>query len=180
MGSFYRVAVLVLGAAGHAGCSPIGTTKGDAEKVAPPVAGRDGEGRFLQLSNYRGQVVLLDFWYTNCPHCRNFEPHEKALVRQYEGRPFVILGVNTDPDPETLLKTQQTAQLPWRSLWDGPHGSVVRDWGVQGFPTIYLIDHVGRVRFKSEGIPPSALATLRQKVDQLVHEAEQQSGAGGN
>jgi thiol-disulfide isomerase/thioredoxin len=179
MAPVVRVAVVVLAGVGHAGCSPIGTTTGEAEKVAPPIAGRDAEGRFLQLSDYRGQVVLLDFWYTNCPHCRNFEPHEKALVRQYAGRPFVILGVNTDSTPEKLLETQQTAQLPWRSWWDGPQGPIVRDWSVRGFPTIYLIDHLGRIRYKSEGIPPS-LATLLQKVDQLVEEAEQHARSQGN
>jgi cytochrome oxidase Cu insertion factor (SCO1/SenC/PrrC family) len=167
-----RIAVALVVAGTLAGCSRVPTTIGEPEKLAPPIAGRDGEGRFMQLADYRGQVVLLDFWYTNCPHCRNFEPHEKALLKRYENRPFTILGVNTDPSQETLQKTQRAAQLPWRSWWDGPKGPICSTWGVQGFPTIYLIDHVGRIRYKAEGMPPSEVEKLNQTIARLVQEAE--------
>ena len=161
-----------------AGCAPMGTGTGDAYKAAPPIAGQDGDGRFMQLADFRGQVVLLDFWFTHCPHCREFEPHEKALLKSYAGRPFVVLGVNADPDREMLQKTQQEAHLPWRSWWDRPKGPIAWDWNVQAYPTVYLIDHRGRIRHRSEGVPPSELAALREKIEQLVQEAEQHGREG--
>src|SRR5438105_9037394 len=62
---------------------------------APEIKGEDMDGKPLKLSDYRGKVVLLDFWGFWCAYCLRYIPHEKDLVRQYEGRPFVLLGVNT-------------------------------------------------------------------------------------
>ena len=133
----------------------------------------------MQLKDFKGKVVLLDFWYTDCQHCKAFEPYERGFHKHYEGRPFVILGVNADPTREMLVQTQQKAHLPWRSWYDGRNGPIATRWDVRGFPTVYLIDHLGRIRFESPGLPPYKLAALEQKVEQLVQEAEQAS-AGGN
>jgi thiol-disulfide isomerase/thioredoxin len=175
-----RLAALLLLAGVSAGCSQVGPSSGDAGKAAPPIAGQDGEGRFMRLSEFQGKVVLLDFWYSACGPCRAFEPEEKALLKAYEGRPFVILGINADPSREKLVKTQQDAELPWRSWYDGPNGPIASRLGVRAFPTVYLIDHLGRIRFHSEGMPPYRVTALEKKLEELVQEAEQQGAAGGN
>ena len=63
---------------------------------------RGGRGRsgFSQLRYFRGKVVLLSFWFSTCPPCRDLFPHEQRLVKLYQGKPFVMLGVNLDAKAE--------------------------------------------------------------------------------
>jgi hypothetical protein len=72
-------------------------------------------------------------------------PHERSLVKKMQGRPFVILGVNSDADRDTVKKVQVSEKLTWRSFWDGgsTDGPIARQWNVSGWPTLYLIDHRG-------------------------------------
>lgn len=72
-------------------------------------------------------------------------PHERSLVAKFEGRPFAIVGINSDENREELKKTIQDEKITWRSFWDGgsPDGPIANAWGVNGWPTIYLIDHNG-------------------------------------
>ena len=97
--------------------------------------------------------------------------HERSLVKRYQGRPFVLLGVNTDKDAADLKRVQKERGITWRSFVDGPPGGpIVREWGIEGFPTMFLIDPQGNVRYSHLG-PPTA-EELDGEIDQLVHEAE--------
>jgi hypothetical protein len=98
--------------------------------------------------------------------------HERSLVQRYQGQPFVLLGVNVDAKRETLARAEQKAGLTWRSVWDGPDGPVAREWKVSALPSVYLIDHRGRVRFECTGPPDPA--ELDRRVEALVREAESQ------
>ena len=74
-------------------------------------------------------------------------PHERSLVKQFEGRPFVIIGVNSDDDREVLKERLKAEQITWRSFWDGgsTDGPIASRWNVRGWPTVYLIDHEGKI-----------------------------------
>ena len=77
-------------------------------------------------------------------------PHERSLVEDYADQPFALLGVNSDPDREKLKETLVEKDLTWRSWWDqSTGGPIAKQWNVQGWPTIYLIDDLGRIRFKN-------------------------------
>ena len=97
-------------------------------------------------------------------------PHERSLVQRYQGRPFALVGVNTDADVATLKQVEKDGKFPGRSFWDGPHGPICAEWNIEGFPTIYLIDAKGMVRFTHLG-PPSA-ETLDGEIEQLLKERE--------
>jgi hypothetical protein len=92
-------------------------------------------------------------------------------VQRYQGQPFVVLGVNSDPSPEALRQVQEAKQLPWRSWWDGPGGPVARRWGATALPTVVLLDARGAVRWRSQGRPDAA--ELEREIEQLLHEAPQ-------
>ncbi len=97
--------------------------------------------------------------------------HERSLVQRYQGRPFVLQGVNTDRDVETLNRVQEEQQLTWRSWFDGPGGGpITEEWGVVGMPSIFLIDAKGMVRYAHEGEPDAK--TLEGEIETLVKEAE--------
>ncbi len=78
-------------------------------------------------------------------------PHERSLVKDYAGRPFALLGVNSDSDREKLKATIQEKELTWRSFWNGgsTRGPISSAWNVKGWPTIYLIDHEGMIYKKN-------------------------------
>ena len=97
-------------------------------------------------------------------------PHERSLVERYQQRPFVILGVNLDEVPSAQRRFEQWEDLHWRSWHDGPAGPIAESWHVTALPTVYLIDHKGIIRFKSEGAPNTD--ELDRKVEMLVKEAE--------
>jgi peroxiredoxin len=99
-------------------------------------------------------------------------PHERSLVKRMEGRPFALLGINTDRTREELQKTIQTKELNWRDWWD-KDGAIADAWSVDGFPCLFLIDHKGVVRRRFDG-PPKKEKDLDEAIDKLVEEAEKE------
>ena len=77
-------------------------------------------------------------------------PHERSLVKRLEGKPFVLLGINSDSDREQLKTTLEEERITWRSWWDqgSVTGPIQTQWNVTVRPTIYVLDGQGVVRFK--------------------------------
>ena len=76
-------------------------------------------------------------------------PHEKKLVKLLDGKPFALLGINSDGDAETVKKILAEQEITWRQAIDGStDGPLATDWNVNGWPTIYILDTKGVVRFK--------------------------------
>jgi len=118
-------------------------------RIAPELAGKDLDGKPMKLSDYRGKVVLLSFWGTWCAPCMALVPKERSLVERLEGKPFVLLGINGDEDREQAKKAAERERMTWRSWWDGsPPGPIAEAWNVKGWPTLYLLDREGIIRFK--------------------------------
>ena len=98
-------------------------------------------------------------------------PHERSLVQKFSGRPFAILGVNSDKDREMLKEVMEKEQITWRSFWCGPEGTrgpIPTQWNVQGWPTLYYIDHKGVIRAKNL----RREAEVDELLEKLVREAE--------
>jgi AhpC/TSA family len=78
-------------------------------------------------------------------------PHERSLVQRLAGKPFALIGVNSDDDRNALKAALVEEQITWRSFWNGggTDGPISRAWGVESWPTIYVIDHEGVIRFKN-------------------------------
>ena len=83
-------------------------------------------------------------------------PHERSLVKKLTDKPFALIGVNSDRDLEALKPVLEKEQITWRSFWNGPKGTggpISEEWNVQGWPTLYIIDHKGIIRHKFLGSP---------------------------
>jgi len=76
-------------------------------------------------------------------------PHERSLVKRLEGKPFALIGVNTDGDRNEVKTRSVNDQVTWRSFFDGRTNRICGDWNINSFPTIYIIDHKGVIRFKN-------------------------------
>lgn len=98
-------------------------------------------------------------------------PHEKALVKRLEGRPFALLGVNSDP-ADKIKKMCEDEGITWRSAVEGStSGPIPKKWNVTGWPTIYVIDAKGVIRYKNvRG------AAMDKAVDALLEELEKEQG----
>ena len=77
-------------------------------------------------------------------------PHERSLVKELAGKPFTILGINSDRDREALKTVMEEEEITWRSWWDGgsTNGPIATQWNISGWPTIYILDHKGTIRYK--------------------------------
>ncbi len=77
-------------------------------------------------------------------------PHERSLVKKLAGKPFALIGVNSDPDREGLKPVLQRERITWRSFWNGPlgtNGPIANKWKVEAWPSIWIIDHEGVIRY---------------------------------
>ena len=77
--------------------------------------------------------------------------HERSLVQRFAGQPFVLLGVNADESLERLQQVQEKSHLTWASWWDGPDGPIAAAWKVDRYPSFFLIDRQGVIRWRQVG-----------------------------
>jgi peroxiredoxin len=141
-------------------------------KKAPEIVGEDLDGKPMKLSDYRGKVMVLEFGGSRCSSCVTFGRHLRKLIDHYSGRPFVGIGVNTDEDRKDAKAFVEKNKFTWRSFWNGPKGSaggIVKDWNVQAFVTVYVIDHTGAIRSKTTRGPE-----LDPLIEELVKKAEKE------
>ena len=124
--------------------------------LAPEIAGIDLDGKPMKLSDYRGRVVLMNFWATWCFPCMKLIPHEVALAKTFQGQPFDIVGINCDTNIPGARAAAARTGMTWRSFRDqvNQKPTVTTDWKVVGFPALYLIDHHGTIRKRWIGYPP--------------------------
>jgi len=115
---------------------------------APELVSRDLEDREVKLSDYRGKVVVLDMWATWCGPCRGMIPHEREMIERLKDKPFALISVSVDDEKETLQKFLETEKMPWTHWWNGAHGKLIDTLNLNHYPTIYVIDQKGIIRFK--------------------------------
>ena len=141
---------------------------GVARQPAPEIEGDDADGRRFKLSDYRGQVVVLTFSGNWCGPCVGMYPEERELVRDLKDQPFALLSVNTDKRRESLRESIAAGKVTWRCWWDGePGGPIATSWGIDAYPTVYILDWRGAIRFKAVGA-----RKLREAVVTLLAEAD--------
>ena len=137
---------------------------------APEIDGVDLDGVDFKLSDYKGKVVMLDFWAAGAARAWSFCRMEKSWWRNIKDRPFVALGVNTDKDVSLPKNCKDLAMplLGGRLRRRRPHLHA----GHQGFPTVYVIDHEGIIRFARDRVN---VAELDGTIQRCVRKAEGKS-----
>lgn len=97
-------------------------------------------------------------------------PHERSLVKRLKDKPFALLGINSDPKSRVKAAIKRE-NITWRSFWDGGNtgGPIATKWNVSGWPTIYVLDHKGVIRYKNvRG------AAMDKAVDELLKKMEKE------
>lgn len=142
--------VAVLLTAPGAACAAGGTMKPWSGGATPPLSLRDVEGREHKLADYKGKVVVLNFWATWCDPCREEMPSMQRLQDKLAGKPFVILAVDYGEGPPRVKGFLKTLPVRFTVLLDRDT-SAATAWKVEVLPTTLVIDAEQRVRFVAVG-----------------------------
>jgi thiol-disulfide isomerase/thioredoxin len=122
-------------------------------EMAPPLQAQDLLGKSVNKENWAGKVVLVNFWATWCPPCREEIPELLELKKEYKDR-LEIVGISEDDDPpESVLKFARQKRMTYPIVMATPE--LIESYGgVPALPTSYLIDTQGRVVQKHSGLYP--------------------------
>jgi thiol-disulfide isomerase/thioredoxin len=134
---------------------------------------RTADGGAVNLADFRGKVVYVDFWASWCPPCLVSIPLLNELRDKYvaAGKPFEVLAVNVDSDPEDGIEFLLDEPVNYVVVSD-PEGKTPALYGVPGMPTSYLVDAEGRVRLVHEGFKRSDIELIEAEVVKLLEEME--------
>lgn len=135
-----------------------------AKVVGQPAAAfetTDIDGKKVGLADLNGKVVVLDFWYRGCGWCIKAMPQMNGLAEDFAGRPVAIFGMNTDRDEADARFVIEKMGLKYPTL---KATGLPEKFGVQGFPTLIVIDPAGNVHDVHVGYTP----TLREDVGRQI------------
>jgi peroxiredoxin len=136
-------------------------------KVFPDFAELDLDGKPLSIANYKGKIVLLDFWATWCGPCLAELPNVVAAYKKYHARGFEIIGVSLDRanSREKLIEFMKNREMTWAQFYDGKYwdNKLSRQYGIESIPATFLLDGEGRVVAKDLRGP-----ALDEKLDKLL------------
>lgn len=129
----------------------------------------DLSGKKHKLSDFKGKVVLLDFWATWCGPCRLSTPALVALNAKLKGRKAAIIGLSIDEDPAVIppfLKKMNVTHLVLHAGSD----PVSLSYDVRGIPAFYILDKKGRIRKMYPGYRPGLEKDWERVIDSLLEE----------
>ena len=126
------------------------------------------EKQQISNANLRGKVVLLDFWGTWCPPCRESVPILRDLNKRFSSKGgFQLIGVSSDDD-EDVWKTFIAAQkMDWSEYID-LSGTVQESFKIESFPTFIVVDKDGVIRFRQSGVGPSTAGDLDDAISKAL------------
>ncbi len=136
-------------------------------KPAPDFEGTGADGRPVKLSDFRGKVVVLAYWFSSCGPCLRAIPDEKALVARMKGRPFTLVGVVSDGLTDEARKVIASHGIDWPNVLTGGDKVAAR-YHVASNPAYFVIDAGGTIRAKGQ----RELDAVARLAEQLVGEAE--------
>ena len=135
--------------------------------ATPPLDLTDANGARHRLSDYRGKVILLNFWATWCEPCRAELPSIERLRAALAGRPFLVLAVQMGGSARTAQDTAEELGLRFPLLLDRD-STVTAAWGVKMLPTSFLVGRDGTLAFSHPGELDWSSIEARRRVEALV------------
>ncbi|MBI5056623.1 MAG: TlpA family protein disulfide reductase [Nitrospirae bacterium] len=136
---------------------------------APDFTLKDMSGKSVTLSSFKGKLVVLNFWATWCPYCRQERPHLKSLYETYKGKDLVIIAVSTDRSEKPLKKFMEYNPAPYIVLSD-TEGFAAVPYNVMSLPTTFLIDREGKISRKFMGMVEWEDRDAKGLIDKLLNQ----------
>ncbi len=126
----------------------------------------------LSNASLRGKVVLLDFWGTWCPPCRESVPILRDLNKKYAGKPFQLVGISSDNDEDVWKTFIQAQHMDWSEYID-LSDEVLQAFKIESFPTYIVLDKDGVIRFRQSGLGEYTQGELADAINKaLKHESD--------
>jgi thiol-disulfide isomerase/thioredoxin len=129
----------------------------------PELSGKSGTGEKIELSQFAGKIVVVDFWATWCEQCLEEAPHMVELNKKWSSEGFQILGVSLDSDAQKMLSVAKEKGFDWPHIfggqvWKSPQSIA---WDIEALPTTFLIGPDGAILWT--GHPNEGLEEAIQK-----------------
>jgi thiol-disulfide isomerase/thioredoxin len=134
---------------------------------APDFSFTTHENENLSNAALHGKVVLLDFWGTWCPPCRESVPVVRGLQKKYAGKMFQIVGISSDDDEEVWRTFIQAQQMSWSEYID-LSGKVQQAFKIDSFPTYIVLDKDGVIRYRQSGFGEATQADLEEAINKAL------------
>lgn len=144
-------------------------SSGLSGQPAPDFALKNSSGENIRLSEYRGDVVMINFWATWCGPCRQEMPLLDELYSRYERVGFSLLGVNIDDDANRAMEMINELGLSFPVLFDATK-EVSRLYQVDAMPVTVIVDREGNVRHVHQGYKPGYEQKYLDQVRALLRE----------
>ena len=159
------LAALLLGSV-LAATTAVASSPGTA---APDFTLKSSSGDNLRLSDYRGEVVMINFWASWCAPCRQEMPLLDELYKEYQPLGFTILGVNVEEDSSQARKMLGDIPVSFPVLFDNS-SKVSKLYDVVAMPSTVLVDRDGNIRYLHQGYKPGYEETYQEQVRALIRE----------
>lgn len=137
-------------------------------RMAPPFELITMDGQKISLDDLKGKVLLLDFWATWCPPCREAIPHIRQIAKKFQGQPLLVLSVSVDEDEEKWKAFVAKNEMTWPQYRDnGARGQIATLFGVDEIPHTFTIDSDGVLQDEHIGD-----SSVEGKLKKLLDQAE--------
>ncbi|MCB0281545.1 MAG: TlpA family protein disulfide reductase [Calditrichae bacterium] len=140
-------------------------------KQAPLFKGTDLDGKEINLTDYRGKIVLLDFWASWCGPCQQELPFLVDLYSDHQNDDFVVLAVNIDNEKENMMRflKKKYATRVFPVIFDSEK-AIPPLYDLQAMPTSFFIDKKGMIRFTHTGFKDSDKKQFTEELTTLLRE----------
>ncbi len=141
-------------------------TKVAGNRDAPDFNLEDQNGKFLKMSDYKGKVVIVNFWATWCPPCRKEMPSMQRAWEILKNEDIMMLAINVGEDSDQIFAFTAEYPVEFPLLMD-IDSSVIRQWKVRGLPTTFIVSPAGKIVYQAIGDRDWDSAEILQQIRKL-------------
>jgi len=144
------------------------------ERTAPPWSLMTLHGEPAAMSDYKGKIVVMDFWGSWCGPCRQELPIFQKVYDKYKSKGVVFLGMNWEqPQGSAEDRLKRVRDYMAQNKYTFPvvidhNRQAVEPYGITGFPTVFIVDKTGQIRFKNVGVADGIETILQDQIDSLM------------